>query len=317
MQHIWKDLPKPLFIQAPMEDVTDTVCRQMLARYGKPDIFFTEFTNVDGMFSSGGEQVMQRLRFTEVERPIIAQIWGANPENYSKAATYIREQGFDGIDINMGCPQKEVIKKGLCAALIDNKPLTKEIIQATKEGAAGLPVSVKTRIGIKSICTEEWIGFLLDQNLDTITVHGRTVKEMSDVSAHWDEIGKAVALRNSLKKDTFIIGNGDVKNRVDGLQKIQEFGVDGVMIGRGIFDDIRVFDPEKPDTLSISDRLDMLSQHIQLFQSTWGDHKNTQGLKKFYKVYIKDFPNASVLRQELMEISSLEETLEYIKARSF
>jgi len=210
MQSFWNTLEKPILIQAPMDDVTDTVFRQIIARCGKPDVFFTEFTNVEGMCSRGKDKVGKRIVFTPVERPIVAQIWGLDPLKFTETAKLIKRMGFDGIDINMGCPEKSVVKRGSCGAIIDNPKLAKEIILAVRKGAVGLPISVKTRIGVKNIQTEKWIKFLLEMDLDAITIHGRTVAEMSDVPNHWDEIGKAVRLRDSMKSKTLIIGNGDI-----------------------------------------------------------------------------------------------------------
>lgn len=316
MKHVWMTLKKPIFILAPMENVTDTVFRQIIASCGKPDLFFTEFTNTDGMFSMGKEKVIERLKFSNAERPIIAQIWGNNPKNYIKASKIIQQMGFDGIDINMGCPDKSIVKKGCCAGLMNNPNLAKEIILAAKEGAGQLPVSVKTRIGYSKIQTEEWIGFLLGQNLDAITIHGRTKKEMSKAKAHWDEIGKAVILRNTMKKNTLIIGNGDVKSYEDALCKQQEYGVDGVMIGRGIFNNLWIFNPSvDPTRLSIRDKLKLLIDHLELFDKTWGSKKPFDGMKKFYKVYTSAMPNASEFRLKLMGFKTPKETINYIKSK--
>jgi tRNA-dihydrouridine synthase len=294
----------------------------MVASVAAPDLFFTEFTNVDGLASEYGKKhVEHRLQFNPaVERPIIAQIWGAKPENYLKAAQYIQELGFDGIDINMGCPQKDVVKKGLCAALIENHQLASEVIKATQEGAGDLPVSVKTRIGVKNIATEEWIGFLLSLDLDALTVHGRTVKEMSQVPAHWDEISKAVEMRNKLGIETVIIGNGDVQNRQDGLEKVQMYGVDGVMIGRGLFQDIGVFrDNSSGDSaqnepeMNIFERLSLLKKHLELWEATWHNSKNFNVMKKYIKIYIKDFNGASEMRAELMNAKTMIELQESVQ----
>jgi len=241
MKNFLKDLRKPILIQAPMEDVTDTVFRQIIAKCGKPDIFFTEFTNVDGMCSKGRDNVGKRLIFTENERPIVAQVWGKNPENFLKTAKLIKDMGFDGIDINMGCPKKSVIKKGLGGELINNQSLAKEIFLATKEGVGGLPISIKTRIGVKKIQTEEWTKFLLGLNLDCLIIHGRTVAEMSESPVHWDEIEKVVKLKNSMKLKTLIIGNGDVKSYKEATEKSKQYGLDGIMIGRGIFNNLWIF----------------------------------------------------------------------------
>jgi tRNA-dihydrouridine synthase len=306
----WNSLQKPFFVLAPMEDVTDTVFRRIIADCDRPDVFVTEFVNTDGMFSEGKDIVSQRLTFTEDERPLIAQVWGIHPEAYYLAAKRIVELGFDGIDINMGCPQKHVVGSGACAALIKNHVLTKEIIDATRRGISdtgrSIPFSIKTRIGYSSIATEEWIGFLLSLKLDALTVHGRTAKEMSKVPAHWDEIGKVVKLRDTISPETVIIGNGDVKSREDGVQKAKEFGVDGIMIGRGIFENPWVFEKEKKDH-SLRDHLDLLTKHVELFDKTWEGIKAFQVIKKYFKIYVRGFDGASDLREKLMACDSAEE----------
>lgn len=334
MRSIWEKLPKPIFSLAPMEDVTDTVFRQLIIDCGRPDIFFTEFTNVDGMNSRGDEKVSQRLKFGKNEKPLIAQLWGVNPENFYVAAKRIVAMGFDGIDLNMGCPQRDVTRHGACSALIKNHTLAKEIIEATRSGAGNLPVSVKTRIGFSKIVTEEWIGFLLEQNLPLITVHGRTSAEMSKVPAHWDEIGKAVKMRDEREKKqkaltpnplpkgegdqgaalhTLIMGNGDVMSLSEAKEKVEEFKLDGVMIGRGIFHNPWLFAGIDPTTKSIADRLQLLKKHVALYESTWGQKKNFQVLKKYFKIYLADFEGASDMRQIFMETNSYEEVKELVK----
>lgn len=284
-----------------MEDVTDTVFRQVLVKCGVPDIFFTEFTNVEGILSAGHKQVSQRLKFSQNEHPLVAQIWGLKPENFFKVAHILAETGFDGIDINMGCPERRVIKMGACAAMINNPHLASEIILATREGAGKLPISVKTRIGVKEIVTENWIGHLLSQKIDALTVHGRTVKEMTDVPAHWDEIKKTVDLRNKMGVDTVILGNGDVYSCEDGFDKASKSGVDGVMIGRGVFLNPWIFNPNVNLTdVTVKQRLDLLLTHTKLFVDTWGDEKNFNIMKKFFKVYVNGFEGASGLRADLM-----------------
>lgn len=311
MKNFWQELKSPFFILAPMDDVTDDVFRQVVGSCAKPDVYFTEFTNVDGLNSKGKEKLMPRLQFEKSQHPIVAQIWGKKPENYFKVAQMLKEMGFDGIDINMGCPEKNVVRNGNCSGLIREPERAREIILATIEGAGGLPVSVKTRIGLDTIITEEWIGFLLGFDLAAITVHGRTAKEMSKVPAHWDEIAKAVQLRDKQQetsnKRPVIIGNGDVLTYQDGLDKVKEFGVDGVMIGRGIFHNPFVFDPKgkKIQDLGIQDRLELLLRHARLFDKIWGDTKNFNILKKFFKIYVSDFDEASELRVKLMETHNL------------
>ncbi len=314
MKNFWNDLKKPILIQAPMEDVTDTVFRQIIVQAGKPDVFFTEFTNVEGMCSKGRDKVGKRLIFTDTEKPIVAQIWGMDPAKFLQTAKLIKTMGFDGIDVNMGCPEKSVVKKGACAALINNHPLAKEIILATREGAGGLPISVKTRIGIKNIQTEEWTEFLLGLNLDTLIIHGRTVAEMSDVPCHWDEIGKVVRLKNEMKLKTLIIGNGDIKDRSDAITKVEKYGVDGVMIGRGIFHNLWLYNKNiDPAKISYEEKLKLLITHITLFDKTWGKTKNFSIMKKFYKIYVSEMPHASNVRAKLMEFQIASETLKFLK----
>jgi nifR3 family TIM-barrel protein len=315
MYNIWKDLKKPIMVLAPMDDVTDSAFRRLVTEVAAPDLFFTEFANVDGLFSVGNKTVMRKLYFTATERPLIAQIWGNRPENYEKAAKMLVQMGYDGIDINMGCPERSVMKKGSCAALINNPNLAKELIDAAKQGAQGkVPVSVKTRIGTNTIVTEDWAGFLLQQDIAALTIHGRTAKEMSAVPAHWDEIGKVVRLRNTMGKDTVIIGNGDVRSMVEAQEKVAQFSVDGVMIGRGIFENVWVFDSEKGhEAVPVAERMKLLLRHMELFEETWQGQKNFQILKKFFKIYVKGFENASEVRMQLMEAKTPEEVRERLK----
>ena len=311
----WSKLPRPFTVLAPMEEVADTVFRQIVLRAGRPDVFFTEFTNVEGIEYAvrnprAGVPVLQRLCFSEIERPIAAQIWGKRPENFYKTARMLVDMKFDGIDINMGCPEKSVLKSGCCIALINNRNLAKEIIQATKEGAGKLPVSLKTRIGLEKPVTEDWCGWLLEQNLDALTVHGRTAKEKSDVPAHWEEIGKVVKLRDEMKLNTLVIGNGDVRDAEDARLKAREYGVDGVMIGRGVFENPFLFST-KYEVLSTKEekkrRLELLRQHVKLWEETWGDTKNFAIMKKFFKMYVKGWEGAGELRARLMEAGSTKE----------
>jgi tRNA-dihydrouridine synthase len=332
MTDFWHKLPKPFSVLAPMEDVTDTVFRQIISECGRPDVLFTEFTNCEGMQSVGQSRVIHRLKYDQSERPLVAQIWGITPEDYFKTAMLIRELGFDGIDINMGCPVKKVIKMGACSALIKNPNLAKEIILATKEGAGNLPVSVKTRIGFTKIQTEEWIGFLLSQTKPSVlTVHGRTVKEESKVPCHWDEIAKVVKLRDEIFRDysenqTLIVGNGDVENIHDARQKAKQYGVDGVMIGRGIFKNPWAFNEDVDldnqgqaynitNSLPIpnSQRIELLKKHVLLWNEVWQDQKNFAILKKYFKIYISGFAGSNDLRAKLMLTQNTQEVLEIIK----
>jgi tRNA-dihydrouridine synthase len=300
----WSNLPQPFFILAPMDDVTDIVFRDVVERTAAPDVFFTEFTSTDGLASPGRERVMEKLaRNPGSKYPLVAQLWGKDPELYRKAVKDVIAMGFDGIDINMGCPERGIVARGCCGGLIGCYHEAEAIITAVKEAAGDLPVSVKTRIGLATIITEDWFSFLLKQDLAAITVHGRTVREMSKVPAHWDEIAKVVKLRDELAPQTLIIGNGDVENRAGGLERVKESGVDGIMIGRGIFHDIFAFDP-KPTEHTQEEMLVILLEHMDAYEQTWGDAKSFQILKKFFKLYINGWYGAAELRARLMEAST-------------
>ncbi len=314
----WQNLSHPFFVLAPMENVTDTVFRQIVMSCGAPDVFFTEFTNTNGICSVGRKEVEKRLLYTEKERPLIAQIWGNNPEHFFETAKYIHSLGFDGIDINLGCPDRAVMKQGSCAALILNIPLVTSLIEQTKKGANGLPVSIKTRIGINKIQTEEWITFLLEQDIDALTIHGRTAKEQSLVPAHWDEIGKAVEIRNKLGVKTKLIGNGDIVTRKQAEEMIEKYQLDGIMIGRGIFQNTWIFNPKiEEENITPLMRLEKLQEHLDLFETTWGETKQFATIKKFVKAYVHSFDGASLLRASLMEAKTMSEMQGILKKTLF
>lgn len=310
----WNDLKSnldhPITSLAPMEDVTDTVFRRVIQKCGRPDVFFTEFTNCDGVQSVGQAKVIQRLKYKKSEGPIVAQIWGAKPENYYETAKLIVKLGFDGVDINMGCPVKNVVKSGACSALIKNPKLAKEIIEATRRGVDGkIPVSVKTRIGFSKIQTEEWIGFLLGEcKVEYLTVHGRTVSELTKVPCHFDELAKVVELRNKLNKNALVFGNGDIFSYQQGLDVVKQTGLDGFMIGRGIFQNPWVFNKDVDiEKVKLKERINLLKFHFKLFKKEWGDTKDVNILKKFFKIYINGFDNASDYRSKLMDCKNYEE----------
>lgn len=306
--NFWQRLEKPFTVMAPMEGVTDFAFREIIAEVAKPDVTFTEFTSTDGMFSGGKATVLRRLDFSEKQRPIVAQIWGSKPEKYFKAAKLIKELNFDGIDINMGCPDKAVVKHGAGAALINNPSLVHELLQAIREGVGNLPISVKTRLGYDSIITKEWFPFLLEQDLAAIAIHARTAVAQSTGDAHWDEIGKIVKLRDQIAPQTIIIGNGDVMSYCEVLNRHEKYGVDGVMIGRGVFANPWVFQKDlDPSIHSIKEHLDLLLKHALLFTQKWGSSKSFEIMKKYFKIYVKAFPGADELRQQLMECRNYEE----------
>lgn len=298
-----------------MDDVTDTVFRQIVADCAPPDLFFTEFVNVDGLQSPGRQALLKKLQFTAKEQPIIAQIWGKDPENYRKTADDLVRMGFAGIDINMGCPVKAVVKNGCCSALINNRELAVEIIKATQAGAAGrVPVSVKTRIGF-NVVDLTWPELLLRQNLDMLTIHGRTTKQMSAVPADWDMIGKVRELRDKLAPQTLVVGNGDVQSRARGLELAKKYQLDGVMIGRGIFHDPFVFAQDSPwPSQTKQQKVTLFAKHVNLFAETWkGQERNIATLNKFCKIYINGFDGAKELREELMAANSPEKLLTILR----
>jgi tRNA-dihydrouridine synthase len=329
-------LPRPLFILAPMDDVTDSAFRRVIAGCASPDIFFTEFTNVDGLQSPGRSRLLKKLKFVPGEQPPVAQIWGLSPDNFYKTAREIadgslaRELGlpdgvnFAGVDLNMGCPAKGEVKNGACSALILNRPLAAEIIKATQQGIADaggtVPFSVKTRVGFNEV-DMTWIAFLLSHNLDMLVVHGRTRKQMSKVPANWDLIGQARELRDKMGVKTLIIGNGDVKDRNHGLELAKKHGLDGIMIGRGVFHDPYVFAANdlggSPwDAIAPADRIVLYRRHVELFQNTWQHNERpVRTLNKFCKIYVNGFDGARELRDELMAADSTEQLLQIMDSQ--
>lgn len=245
MTNFWQGLPKPFLVLPPMEDVTDFVFREMFLILPHPDVLFTEFTSAEGIIYGEHERVMQRLKYSKEQHPIVAQIWGNKPEILYKASEIVSNLGFDGIDINMGCPDRIVVKNNCGAGLIGNYNLVGEIINAVKEGSKNISLSVKTRIAKNSIETEKWATFLLEQKINALTIHGRTVSQKFTTPANWEEIGKIVELKNKIATDTVIIGNGDINDYTDTLRMYEKYSIDGAMIGRGIFSNPWAFEKNK------------------------------------------------------------------------
>lgn len=298
-----------------MDDVTDTVFRQIVAQCAPPDLYFTEFVNVDGLQSEGRERLVKRIQYTPVEQPLVAQIWGKEPANYFKTAQELVAMGFAGIDINMGCPIKAVVNNGCCSALINNRALAVEIIAATRAGAAGrVPVSVKTRLGWSTVDLS-WHELLLRQKLNMLTVHGRTRSEMSATPVHWESIAEIRALRDRIAPETLIVGNGDILTRKEGQSLAAAYQLDGVMIGRGVFQDPFVFAEQSPwPAYSRQQRMALYSKHVQLFASTWShNERRTAMLNKFCKIYINGFDGAKELRERLMAAQTTDELLEILE----
>lgn len=291
-----------------MEAVTDVVFRHVVAHAARPDIFFTEFTNASSYCSPKGiHSTRGRLEFTSDEQPMVAQIWGSKPEEFAQMAHGLAEMGYKGIDINMGCPDKSVVKNGAGSGLIRTPETAAELIKAAKEG--GLPVSVKTRLGYSS--TDEWrdwLTHLLRQNVVNLTIHLRTRKEMSKVDAHFELIPEIKKLRDEIAPQTLLTINGDIRDREHGEELVQKYGIDGIMIGRGIFHNPFAFETEKHEH-GREELLSLLSLQLDLFDkySEELEPRKFEPLKRFFKIYVRDFPGASELREQLMHTKSTEE----------
>ncbi|HEY4501319.1 MAG TPA: tRNA-dihydrouridine synthase [Candidatus Paceibacterota bacterium] len=323
MQSFWQKLPKPFFVMAPMADVTDVAFRALVAKRGKPDIFWTEFVSADGLYhtreipklnfgsnyrsltsvlTDRENPLLRDLQFTEEQRPIVAQVFSSKPEMIAYATKLVAELGFDGVDINMGCPDKTIEKQGAGAAMIKNPKLAVEIIRAAQE-ASNLPVSVKTRIGYNKESLEEWLSALLSANPVAVTLHLRTRKEMSLVPAGWELMKKAVEIRNKINPKVLLIGNGDVLSLEDSRVKAVETGCDGIMLGRAMFGNPWVFTNRQPETISLQEKLDALIELAHGFEKIT-PHKNFAILKKHIKAFVTGFPGAADLRARLMSAES-------------
>lgn len=310
--NFWADLPKPFFVLAPMEDVTDVTFRHVIKAAGAPDVFFTEFTNSDSFCHPEGiKSVRGRLVFTEDEQPMVAHIWGDKPEYFREMSIALAKMGFKGIDLNMGCPVPNVAERGKGSGLILRPEVAAELIAAAKAG--GLPVSVKTRIGFNdSLELEDWISHLLKQDIANLSVHMRTRKEMSKVAAHWDLIPQILQLRNQLAPQTLITINGDILDRQMGLALAEKYGVDGLMIGRGVFKNPYAFE-RTPKAHTPKELIDLLYLQLDL-QERYANAvpRSIVGLHRFFKIYLKGFPGANDLRIRLMETKSIPEVREIL-----
>lgn len=328
MRNFWKESKKPFIALAPMADVTDCVFRKLIAENSSPldtldytRVFWTEFVSADGLaHPEARPKLLVDLRYDEIERPIVAQIFGGKPENIRQAAELCAKLGFDGIDINMGCPADDIVKQCAGSALIKDPKLAREIIRAAIEGAGGLPVSVKTRIGYHKEELETWLPEILAENISALTVHLRTRKEMSLVPAHWELMGKILEIRDKVNKEVLVLGNGDVLDVAEAKRKILETGCDGVMIGRGIFGNpwlFRLADnssgllhpsggtfPNKNYLPTLQKKLRTLVEHTKRFERELKPYKNMALMKKHYKAYVNGFDGAKELRMKLMEAES-------------
>jgi nifR3 family TIM-barrel protein len=311
MNNFWDTLQKPFFVLAPLANVTDAAFRSIIAKYSKPagpHVFWTEFVSADGLclaHEEGKKKLLRDLVYSEAERPIVAQLFTSVPAHMEKAAALAAELGFDGVDINMGCPDRSIEKQGAGAKLITTPELAQELIAAAKRGAPNLPVSVKTRLGYSKDTLEEWLPKILEAEPVAVTVHARTRKEMSLVPARWERVRRAVEIRNEMGSRALIVGNGDVKDIEEAQARVKETGCDGVMIGRGIFGKPWMFSG-KPEP-ELQERLHIAVEHTRLFEELLGDIKNFAIMKKHFKAYVEGFAGAKELRMQMMEASSVKE----------
>lgn len=307
---------------APMEDVTDAAFRKLIAKMAKPAVMFSEFTSADGLVlapEKGQRILRKKLIYSESERPIAAQLFSAYPERMEKAAALVQELGFDGIDINMGCPVREVVETGCGAALIKNPALARELIHAARRGAPNIPLSIKTRIGYDKDDLDMWLPELLAEEPSAIIIHARTRKEMSDAPAHWDAIARAVKIRDSLQNPrgvtsrikTLILGNGDVRDLGEARTRVEETACDGVMLGRAIYGNPWLF-ADRVELPSPQERIDALIEHLKLFDELLGDTTNYATMKKHFKAYISGWDNAKELRVRLMDTQNSKEAQEIL-----
>ncbi|HDE3885124.1 TPA: tRNA-dihydrouridine synthase [Staphylococcus aureus] len=306
-ENFWSELPRPFFILAPMEDVTDIVFRHVVSEAARPDVFFTEFTNTESFCHPEGiHSVRGRLTFSEDEHPMVAHIWGDKPEQFRETSIQLAKMGFKGIDLNMGCPVANVAKKGKGSGLILRPDVAAEIIQATKAG--GLPVSVKTRLGYYEIDEwKDWLKHVFEQDIANLSIHLRTRKEMSKVDAHWELIEAIKNLRDEIALNTLLTINGDIPDRKTGLELAEKYSIDGVMIGRGIFHNPFAFEKEPREHTS-KELLDLLRLHLSLFNKYEKDEiRQFKSLRRFFKIYVRGIRGASELRHQLMNTQSIAE----------
>lgn len=330
--NFWNELKKPIFCLAPMADVTDAAFRYIIAKNSNiPHVTYTEFVSADGLVlapEKGKKKLLKDLEYSEIEKPIVAQIFGSNPENIERAAKMIAELNFDGLDINMGCPDKSIEKQGAGAALIKNPQLAREIIKAAKRGVKNkIPISVKTRLGYNQDQLEEWLPKLLAAEPAAIIIHARTRKEMSKMPAKWERIKRAVEIKDnfitttenkSLLPKVLIIGNGDIRNLEDAKKKCEETGADGAMFGRSIFGNPWLFAGYKPNT---KERLEVLLEHVHLFNEKLGQVKSFALMKKHFKEYLsietlekeEYHKNLRDLKYKLMKTKDAIEAIKIIK----
>jgi nifR3 family TIM-barrel protein len=327
----WSKLPKPIFALAPMHDVTDAAFRNIIAKYGKPDVFYTEFASTEALMSEKGhDKVMHYLKFSDVEHPIVAQVFGSKSEKFYETTKLVASLGFDGIDINMGCPEKNAVKGGSCAGLFHTPDIAQELILACKQGAkdyaaelgtAEIPVSIKIRIGDTKVDWQNWISKLLAAQPAAIAIHLRTRKEMSKVPAHWEvmpDIVKFIDENTTPETRPRILGNGDIKDIVEAKKMIEETNCDGVMLGRAIFGNPWLFTDahsnEQPTPPTLHERLEVLLEHTKLYERYFTGTKAFDIMKRHFKAYIAGFDGAADLRTQLYETKNSHDVETVVEA---
>ncbi len=313
-ENFWSTLPRPFFILAPMEDVTDIVFRHVVNEAARPDVFFTEFTNTESYCHPEGiHSARGRLTFSDDEQPMVSHIWGDKPDQFREMSICLADIGFKGIDLNMGCPVANVAKKGKGSGLILRPETAAEIIQASKAG--GLPVSVKTRLGYHDVDEwRDWLKHVFEQNIANLSIHLRTRKEMSKVDAHWELIEAIKTLRDEIAPNTLLTINGNIPDRQTGLELANKYGIDGIMIGRGIFHNPFAFEKE-PREHSSKELLGLLRLHLFLFEKYDKDEaRQFKSLRRFFKIYVRGIRGASELRHQLMSTQSIAEARELLDA---
>lgn len=335
-----------------MDGVTEHTYRHIQKKYGNPDIIYTEFTNVEGV-CHGAIKLLEDFLFDETQRPIIAQIYGTTPKYFRQVAVVLCELGFDGIDINMGCPAKSVDSSGAGAALIKTPQLAQEIIRETKAGVQDyldgmrakdcpdisqniaqevvkrhdqlpqeykenreIPVSVKTRIGYNTPVVEEWIPTLLEMKPAAIALHGRTLKQQYSGESNWEEIHKAALLCK--KTDTILLGNGDVLNYEQAVEYIQKYEVDGILIGRGSFGNPFAFQPNSDKLLEQNNIFKIALEHCKLYEQTYNQDPryHFMPMRKHLGWYVKGIDGAREIRMELFQANNSEEVESIFKKHS-
>ena len=313
-ENFWSTLPRPFFILAPMEDVTDIVFRHVVNEAARPDVFFTEFTNTESYCHPEDiHSARGRLTFSDDEQPMVSHIWGDKPDQFREMSICLADIGFKGIDLNMGCPVANVAKKGKGSGLILRPETAAEIIQASKAG--GLPVSVKTRLGYHDVDEwRDWLKHVFEQNIANLSIHLRTRKEMSKVDAHWELIEAIKTLRDEIAPNTLLTINGNIPDRQTGLELANKYGIDGIMIGRGIFHNPFAFEKE-PREHSSKELLGLLRLHLSLFEKYDKDEaRQFKSLRRFFKIYVRGIRGASELRHQLMNTQSIAEVRELLDA---